>query len=97
MTSSHGDDAPKERLWSSEGKLARRLRQFSSHDLPQYHGVKSRDWARDRILRDDVVAGRVSVSHEVRGAGRLCVAPEGESNQEILGIAVREARQVMSG
>jgi len=34
---------------------------------------------------------------QVRGAGRLCVAPEGESNQEILGIAVRQARQVMSG
>jgi len=52
---------------------------------------------RDHFLRDDVVAGRVSVSHEVRGAGRLCVAPEEESNQEIPGIAVRQARQVLSG
>src|SRR6267378_6631557 len=55
--------------------------------------VLSRDWARGYVVPPD--SSRTSKDTK-RGPTR-CVAPEGESNQEILGIAVRQIRQIVSG
>jgi len=67
-------------LETRKGRLLDECDDFSGHDLPN---ATASEAVTGRAITSFWwrVVGRVFVSHEVRGAGRLCVAPEGESNQ----------------
>ena len=94
MTSSQGDESPKEYLWKP-GREA-----CSTNATIQRSRISPNPTALKAVTgrADDVVAGRF-VSHDVktRGAGRHAKSRPKENLQEIPGNAVRQIGQIMSG